>query len=643
MQNRDDEFEKYRVSNAVSPSVDQDEFEQYRANPSLKKNEETENTFIGQLPRKIPELGSPENKNFVRGLINSVGRVGVTGGMNLQPEVELLKKFAPNAPKLINMLTRVGVQGGIGALASPEDPELGAAIGSAVPLAAPVIGLIGKGITGAKNIVTGVAKDLTPLQQEAEATAAAHTGAQESEFAAKERAKQELGQSDYATMEYNLNKNKENLAKIDKKLEEDIPSPESYLLDTPEESEKRFLNSKIAQEQAEKQVKNIDNQVDKHLDSGAVHDVEVARETKKDLKSLKDEGSNKYEDIEKDIANRGVVLGNSRDAKQIMEDIRELVKQGELNNLNELPEGKKLLQELEAANKKEIVPAGQYMSAVKAVKGYMREAYEKAYEPGINEEKRQFYKSQGDEAKEKLEEMNKILENGIGKENYAKLKEANDYWRTNIVPLYNEPLYWKILNKEKMSENIASELRGGPPGSGIEIIRNVIKNNPKSVKHVVGQLHDAGNDIHNPNELIREYTDLVPGLRNLSQAKQEAANLANKAAQRTNLHQTFKTESEKLNKSYKAKIDKKEDLESQKKDLEKTISLLEKHIPELKKASESRRLSLKDKILAKNRLKRAEIKKANAIKKLLYIGGTLVGTVLTKPAINIGKSLFSSN
>ncbi|MEK6882710.1 MAG: hypothetical protein AABY22_24015, partial [Nanoarchaeota archaeon] len=335
-------------------------------------------------------------------------------------------------------------------------------------------------------------------------------------------------------LQENLNKLNEEKPIEPAKLEEkNIKAPEKKELTEPEKPldyERRYEkankdydlaeNNLVKAKEHHEETKNLVNESNKrigeYLESGSTHDVRAARLVKSDLESLKDKGTELYDEFENEVKDQGINLPNTIDIKKINDQLSEMVNKNKDITLSS-KEAKGLLQDLDNANVQEVIPATKYVSMIKAVKGYMREAYKKAYEPGINEDKRVHYKEQGQLAEIQLEKMNKILEEHIGKENYSKLNEANDYWKKNIIPLYGEPLYWKIINQERMSaSNMASELRGGKEGSGLDIIKNVLKNNSQAVKHVVGQRYDAGTSIHRPNELIKEYTDLLPDVKKLS-------------------------------------------------------------------------------------------------------------------------------
>lgn len=512
----------------------------------------------------------------------------------------------------------------------------GTAEGAAFPLVLKTPELL---IKGAEKIGAPFAR-LGHMEKEAEKAKDIYTGYTEQENALKEQAKQQLGKSDYSNMEYNLGKNKEKLSEINNQLEHNLPKPEDYLLESPKESEKRVLNSQIVSDKAKNTLQDIDNQISENLNHGDTHDVEAARIIKKSLNENKNNISDNYNLLKNNLKDENIVIDNSGKLKELNNDLFKLVQEGKSHTKQAM----ELHNSLDNISKRDIIPANDYISLIKSTNGYMREAFNKAYEPGINEDQRNLWLKKANELKDKLEEMNTHLELNLSGSNLSLLRDSNKRWKNEVIPLYDDPTYWRIMNDEKMSKDMVSELRGGAPGSAKEIIRNTIKNNPQALKHIVGQKHDSGklDDIYNPNKEMKQYTDLMPDLQSLVQKRKEAELLSNKADQRVKLHKTFRDEAKSLNESYEKEIGKKENLQKQKEDLEKTISLLENHIPKLKEVAESKRLSLKDHIQAKNKLKRAEMKRSKARTKLKMIIGLTAGSYGLGKLISYSPKLLES-
>ena len=215
-----------------------------------------------------------------------------------------------------------------------------------------------------------------------------------------------------------------------------------------------------------------------------------------------------------------------------------------------------------------------------AVGQYVREANKKAYKVGRSEEEHKLWKARADEAEIKLDEIEKVLESNLGKEEWAQFQKDRGRWRTEQVPLYGEPLYWQIMNKERLSStNMMGELRGGKKGSGLEIIRNTIMNDPESVKNVIGQKFEAQNGsgkVYNPNKQMQGWIDRLPELKTYIGQKAEAQGAAAKAENAMSEVKSKHAETEKQHKvAEQAKIDK-EKKETERAEKEKKRNLLEK-------------------------------------------------------------------
>ena len=603
--NNDDPYEKYLIEEEEKPKAtvaeDSDPYEKYAVDQSSNE-------------APVPGKTSLRDK-----FMNFMNPSNIDKGFNVMPETflgrmprpENVPEFKKDTPEnkylLEQMINNMAGMPGINE-----------------------IGRIGNLVKNAARTGMTAFKGLKPLEQSLEETTESHAAKQEQEAAIKEQAKFDLGQSDYATMQNKLDKNKEELNSINQKLEVNLPKPEEYLLDTPKEMEKRYLNSSQAEEKATKQAANVEKQIGEHLDTGASHDVRTAKIVKSKLKENKEDIQSEFKDLEKDYADKNITINNDEKIQALNNDLFQMVHEGK----HESKEAMKLNDEIFRLSQMDAIPAKDYVSAYRSVNGYMRDAYKKAYEPGINEEVRKQWLKRANEAETKLGEMDKVLEQSLGKEDYAKFKATNSRWRTEVVPLYKNKLYHQIMNDERLPDNMIKELRG--EGSGMDLLKNIIKNDPQALKHVVGQRYDvAPASVHAPDELMKEYTDLMPELKGLTQNKQEADMLVQKAKEQTALHKTFKGEAQKLNKTYQQKLGNRANLEEQKNDLEKTIQLMEKHIPELKKAAENKKLALKEKLAAKHRLQRAEQKKAAARKKLKIIG-TIVAAPLAAPLVFSG-------
>lgn len=422
-------------------------------------------------------------------------------------------------------------------------------------------------------------------QQDAEEADAAHKAAiQESKLA--------TGKANPELMQYSAQKSQDainSLSNDANALKDQLESTKPQATELPQ-AEKNLSHAQETVKDSENLLNINNNRIRAQLHEGATHDVRTARIVKPALEENKKDIQNEYNDVEKNYENKNVTISNSNKIKKLNDDLIKLTKAGK----TEVKDVQPTLDKLHAINEKNIIPASDYVSALRAVNGYMREAYKKAYEPGINEETRNLWKNRGDEAKSKLDEMNSVLKENIGEEDYQSLKNADTRWKNEVVPLYSEPLYWQIMNKEKMSgSDMIGSLRGGKPGSGIEIIRNTIKNNPEALKHVVGQRYSQKpSEIHNPNEEMQQYLDKMPELTHLRAQHKQASQLLEQAKNNAKLAQQQHAEiNERHTQSQKIESDLNNLHDKIQKDKE-NLSTLQDHIDNLKEAAKNKNISL---------------------------------------------------
>ncbi len=290
-----------------------------------------------------------------------------------------------------------------------------------------------------------------------------------------------------------------------------------------------LVNAENHHSEIEKIANESETDLGKYLDTGASHDVRAARIVKGKLEANREEIGSEYDQIKSDLKNENVVIDNTHKVKELTTDLHKLLQEsgGLEKNAAEI---EKVGKELLAAKNKDIIPASDFVSMYKSINDYMREAYRKAYKIGRSEDEHVLWKKRGEEAATKLKEMDSILEQNLPEEVYNRLKKTPARWRNEIIPLYKEPLYWQILEQERLPKDMLSALRGGKKGSGLEIIRNKIMSDPQAVKHVIGQRYDISPEsVHQPNELMREFMALDPHVTRLADLRNEAHGLMENA------------------------------------------------------------------------------------------------------------------
>jgi len=473
--------------------------------PQVPELESTINQMIGENPNAADK--------YLRGLFQNVP-IGLSGA-------KPVGKFAPIVAKEIGNIAKQ----------TPEFMEK-------------LPGIIGEEIIGKEPI-----KEADILAREAELGGkteqheALQTKAMEQKEVHREtvaEAEKNLNMANANRMEFKLNeqtKKIDDLRNESDRLQTDLKQlPE--LPEKPVAGEEHIEKVKLAEEgvnrlkqnivaaerhfgEVEKTANQSEAELGKYLDTGASHDVRAARIAKGKLEANREELSGEYDTIKSDLENENVVIDNTHKVKELTADFNKLISEsgGDVNT----KEIKAAADKLISAKNREIIPAGDFVSMYKSVNDYMREAYRKAYKIGRTEDEHVTWKKRGDEASEKLKEMDSILEKSLPEDVYDRLKKTPVRWRNEIIPLYKEPLYWSIMENERLPKDMLSALRGGKKGSGLEIIRNNIMSDSQAVKHVIGQRYDVSPaSVHNPNELMREFMKLDPHVAKLVDIRNQA-------------------------------------------------------------------------------------------------------------------------
>lgn len=335
----------------------------------------------------------------------------------------------------------------------------------------------------------------------------------------KNISRQQFGTGDENSIQFKLNENHEKISDINKALQEHTQTEFPDL----DQSKSILANAENTHNESIKIGNKVDRKIGKLLNEDAVHDVENARIAKKKLEENRKDIGSIYDEIENDLKDKNVVIGNSDEIKNLTSDLTKLIQEEgglEKNGAAILKIGKKILDKKNV----EVTPANDFVSMYKSVNGYMREAFKKAYAVGRTEEQHVTWKKRAEEAQQKLEEMEKVIKDNLGDEVFKKMNTASSRWKNEIIPLYKEPVYWKIMENEKMSaSNMMSELRGGKKGSGIEIIRNILESHPEGLRNIIGQRYaSSAKNLHAPKGLMKSYIEKSPELKTLLGEKAQA-------------------------------------------------------------------------------------------------------------------------
>lgn len=474
---------------------------------------------------------------------------------------------------------------------------IGAAEGGIMPLIPKVPGALKYIGKKGYEIVTAPFKKLQPFEHEVEKSV--------------KNLEEVKRATDQAKLQAQIaNQGKTNLevakAKAEQKLSE-LPTEAKFPYEKKPEIELKVAENNLAD--TEKLKGTMETWMSKYLKKGSAHDVNAAKKIKEAQEDNRKSISNEYKSIEDESKDVVIPLDNKQIIDQKTNELIDFIK----NNEAYTPEARALLKELNKLEKEPTeMSAKDYLTSLRSVKQYAADARSKAYKHGMNAEERAAWEQKYNTLENKADEMDSILENSIGTDLAERLSMANKRWRTEVVPMYKNPTYQKIFHQGKIEGNIIEKLRGTDPGD--VIMREIIKKDPELLKNVVGQKYAKNpSELHEENELVNEYLEKMPELKEMLSGHKLSLENISKNKQLVEDAKVFEKEV------------------ATRKALEEEISTLDKHIKELQRLANRKNISLEEKIKAEKRLEQEKEKRSKARKKLVYIGAAVGGTYFTKP------------
>lgn len=387
-------------------------------------------------------------------------------------------------------------------------------------------------------------------------------------------AKRRLNLTDADAMEYALNKQKEDISAAKEKqneltenlqtiepqpeepqapeertitppAERDINAPEIPQVSAPEAPPKTSYEHAISAEKAADEALKVEDMVQKakehyenvskidqeankpiasYLNLGKAHHVHVGEYIKGKFKEIGDDLKSDYKAKVKEVKESGIEVPSDkiyRPKKSKNEFVKSIIE--------ELP-------------KKSEVKASTVMSRYKDLK---REIYNLGQRAKFTESARE-----RDSIFEALPELRKvsasfksILDESLGEhaEDFKKLNERySDYYDLK------ENRTRKAATKTgKLSKSMADQLSGSEIGQ--ELLRDIVKENPEMIKHIVGQQYKKPSSVHNPNEILEEYTKELPQLNDMLEGKKASEEMKRRAKEHL---ENVKQQQEKAKRNY---------------------------------------------------------------------------------------------
>jgi hypothetical protein len=507
----------------------------------------------------------PRQKNITPQLRQFVGE-------DKQPGDELLRGAFRNANAIISAPSAVGL--GIKA----TNAAVGGAMKGGLKLAqiTPGLGqLVGKEDKAIAKKAAAL-EILTGKEAENALKASQEFNAQEQALqAAKAKAKREVNVADADAMEYKLGEHAKNMeaakqksAELDQSLKDIPPPPEPPVppaeknIIPPEEKtfaepqapeplspehdqkvqaaqealnagEENLTKAKEHHENVTQMAKDASNNLGEHLKVGSAHDVHVGEFLKNKYKEVHSYWTDRYKTFVKDVKDKKITMPTPEtkagmvNMSEVIEDARAGKGKAKAGKAKSKPANPVLDDLLKMAPTSADTAASTFLSKFKDFRNErfkLRQAMKFSKSAQERDNIAAALKNS-----EKVEiAAKKALDEGLGKEHAAEFAKLNEGYSKIVFPL-RENRVMKVARKYGLvNGNMINKLRGSEVGQ--DLVRGMIKQDPEMVKHVVGQTYEVKpSKIHNPNELTREYTEQMPQLQKLIEAKNASEKMVGEA------------------------------------------------------------------------------------------------------------------
>lgn len=467
-------------------------------------------------------------------------------------------------------------------------------------------------------------------QQEVEANDAAYS-------AAIEQSKQATGKSNPDLMQNVAQKRQENIAN----LTDQSNDLQKQLAETKVEegavpkAQENLETAQNTQNNTESMANNIDSNIGQFLNQGAAHDVRAAQGLTHRVQDIENYWNDSYKKFQNNIADANFqmpktamekldydAMSPTQLVKTFGADAFEALKKGKMDefiqkqktsDVNQAQGNNPYLNTLmEVAPTITDTNAADFLAKYKDFRDRTFKLSQRLRDPRVEEVEKQKMQEALTQARQMQGKMKEVLDSGLG-EYKPEFERLNKGYSEQIYPLRDNPVV-QNAQEGKLSDNIIKSLRTNE--EGMPLVRELVKQDPEILRNVVGQRYFSKPDeVHNPNELMREYLGEMPELKQLLNEKENANSALEQSRANTKLAQQQhadivkrQAESQKLESNLS-------DLHDKIKGSEKELSTLEKHISSLRDAAKNKNISLEKKVKIEKQLADAKAEHADLQKK----------------------------
>ncbi len=300
----------------------------------------------------------------------------------------------------------------------------------------------------------------------------------------------------------------------------------------------------IAEGEPQTPVQAIEDQVGRQLKIDSPHKIRVAEALRNRISSVEDYWSGRYKNLMDNLKSSSFQMPEEAMKELNMNDIYKQIQEGGFEDVKAGKIGEQqspyFTDLISRAPTSADTNAADFISKYKDFRNGIYNLRETAKSTGDEALRRQLF-SDVNKLKTMEDTAKNTLEKGLG-EHLQDFKEINNGYSQQIFPLRSNAIVRNINKGGSMSDNIVNQLSNNKEGT--DVLREMAKQDPEVVKSIIGQRYRISpGEVHNPNELMREYLDEAPDVKNLLKTKQDTLQeIAGNA--KTSLEDKVKAESQ---------------------------------------------------------------------------------------------------
>lgn len=454
---------------------------------------------------------------------------------------------------------------------------------------------------------------------------AAAQAADEANKQAISQSKQEVGKSDADMMTFNVKKRQEDIQNMTDEatqLQKQLGVIKPTEIELPK-AEENLSRSQEHVQNAEKMGADIEANIAQHLNPDAAHDVRAAQGLTYRVQGIENYWNDAYKTFQSNIADANFQMPKTAmnkldyDAmspnqliKTFGADAFEALQKGKMDDFIKKQKTNDVKQAQGnnpyLATLSEVAPtitdtnAADFLAKYKDFRDRTFKLSQRLRDPRVEEVEKQKMQEALTQGRKMQAQMKEVLDTGLG-EFKPEFERVNKGYSEQIYPLRDNPIV-QNAQEGKLPDNMIKALRTNE--EGMPLVRELVKQDPEVLRNVVGQRYfSKADELHNPNELMREYIGEMPELKQLLSQKESSNAALQQAKSNAELakqhHGEVTTRVKETEKIQKKLDDMQDDIESHKNEIAK----MKTHIESLNKSAQRKNISLKEKIMAEKELK----------------------------------------